>query len=177
MADEKQATIIDQLNALYRACNTAAEQVRRLKIHILVRSDLCRLVHGLSWLLHCGYCRQDHCHEAEHREKHEHQRKCGSCIPCWAMHTLRRIERLGGEAQSGINDVVVTDDIGAALGLVRYALQAIADKAGDIGDSDDELSKKVAGDILCSCDQHLERIEAEIRLANELKTDYLITLK
>jgi hypothetical protein len=170
------AKVIDDLRMLYRACNTAAEQVRRLKVRFLVKYRYCKLVHALGCLLHCECCRKDHFGEAEHQERHKHQQKCGCCLPCFAIHALRRIERLGGDADSELDTVSATDDVGEALGKVHRVLEDIVNCAEALSDSKDELSKKIAGEIHCECDKHLECVEAHLRQIDELKNDYILTI-
>jgi hypothetical protein len=166
---------IDALNTLHVACLTAYEQIRRVKVRFLVRYRYCRLVEQLACMLHCHCCPCKHKHP-EHHERDKHS--CGHCVPCWTMATLHRIEHLGGEAESKIDDVSVSNDVRPALVLVQGSLQAVYDAAGDVIDAakKDKPTAKMAGEIQCAADEHLECVAAHLRQIDDMGENYLITL-
>lgn len=160
----------NELSDLYAACQTAQEQIKRLKVRFKVRFRYYRLVHELACIIHCHYCNKD----AGHAERHaEH---VGLCCSCWAMHVLHRIERLGGDANSEIGDIVVTDDVKPALEKVLEVLQAVVDAAKAVESGKDHLSSSIAGEIQCAADKHIECIEAHLRQIKDLGDNYLLTL-
>lgn len=169
------APVIDALNTLYVACQTAQEQIKRVKVRFKVRYRYCKLVEQLACMLHC------HCCPCKHKDKEHHDRdkhKCGHCVPCWSMATLHRIEHLGGEAESRIDDVSVNNDIEPALNLVLASLQAVYDAAGDV-EADakkDKPTAKIAGEIQCAADEHIECVQAHLRQIADMGENYLITL-
>ena len=157
---------IDPLNELYRACNTAAEQVRRLKVRFHVRYRYCKLVHCLKHMLECECCGMCHAGSVEK----------GKCIKCWSIQTLHRIERLGGDADSMVNPIVMSENVKDALEIIRDRLTDVAVAAENTSRSTDIGTKKIGGEIACACDCHLEAIEAHLRQIEDMGKEFLITL-
>lgn len=171
MADtetKSDAKVVDALNDLYESCLTATEQIKRLKIHFKVRYRYCRLVEMFHEMLVCGCC---------HNVRDGH--KGGECVSCWSMCVLHRIEGLGADARSSIlGSVVITDAVKTALERVLQSLRGVYIDAGNAisAAKDDHPTAKIAGEIQCAADKHIECVKAHLRQIEDLGNDYLITL-
>lgn len=170
MADEPKpdTKIIDALGTLYTSCLTAAEQIRRLKVRFRVRYRYCRLVEMLHSMLMCGCC-----HNVQ-----QSGHKTGECVSCWSLCVLHRIEGLGGDVESSLLSVTLTDDVKAALETILAALQSVFDSAQSViaAAKDDHPTTKVAAEIQCAANCHIEYVKAHLRQIDDLGNDYLITL-
>lgn len=167
---------IAALNDLYRACNTAAEQVRRQIMRFKVRYRYCRLVHELKHLLCCECCRKMHESEEHEHGYGPHKEQDGDCLFCWAICALHRIERIGGDADSTLDTVGAVDDVRVALEIVAANLRKIADHCNECQTTGDPLTAQVAGKIACSVDHHLECIQAHLRQIDDMGPAYLTTI-
>lgn len=178
MADQETkppAKVMSTLDALYGATLTAGEQIRRQKVRFKVRYRWCRLVDELAHMLHCYCCPCKHKHP-DHHERDKH--KCGHCVLCWQIATLHRIEYLGGEAESAIGKVDVSDDVKTAIETIVASLQTVYDMAQDVIDAakNDKPTAKVSSEIQCAVDHHLECAKAHLRQIGDMGVNYLITL-
>jgi hypothetical protein len=160
--------VIDALNALYVSCLTAAEQIKRLKVRFKVRYRYCRLVEMLHEMLVCGCC---------HNVK-ENGHKTGECVKCWSICVLHKIESLGGEAESRIHQLGMTDAVKDALGIVLAELHEVYAYAGNViaAAKDDHPTAKLAGEIQCAAGKHIECVKAHLRQIEDLGANYLVTL-
>jgi hypothetical protein len=170
MADEPKpdSKIISALGDLYVSCLTCAEQIRRLKVHFKVKYRYCRLVEMLHCMLMCECC-----HNTRHNGK-----TSGHCVMCWSFCVLHRIEGLGGEVESEIEPIVLTDDVKAALEKILVRLQDVYGFAQVViaAAKDDHPTAKIAGEIQCAAECHIECVKAHLRQIEDLKESYLITL-
>jgi hypothetical protein len=125
---------------------------------------------------HCCPCHHDKDKEHEmHRDK-----KCGHCCKCWSIAVLHRIEGLVGDAESKIGPVTMTDDVKPALERVRDVLQSVIYAAIRVETaakaSMDCPSAKIAAEIQCAADCHVESVDAYLRQIQDFGDNYILTL-
>lgn len=159
MADKSSSAVIDALNAVYRPTLKAFEQFHRQEHRFEVKYRYAKLETRFDKLVHCARC--------------------------WRRTLLNRIERLGGDADSTIDGVAVSDDILSAYRNTQAALEAIegaiqaaigAAKAGDDEAAHDHVTHKMLMHLQAEVDHKLAKVEAWLRQIEDLGTNYTITV-
>jgi bacterioferritin (cytochrome b1) len=154
-ADTPNPKVIDALNAVYRPALTFFEQAHRQEHRFLIKYRYKKIAARFDKLVHCARC--------------------------WRRHLLNRIERLGGEVDSTMGPVVVSDDIRAAYTDTLTGLRAIYAAAGDaikvVRDDavSDHVTHKLLMKLQAEVDRKIAKIEAHVRQTMDLGENYIIT--
>lgn len=151
---DKANDVIDALNAAYGPILTAFEEFHRQEHRFQVKYQYKKL-----------QCRYD---------------KFVHCARCWRRAILNRIERLGGDVESKLGDVVVKDEVKDAYEQTLDRLTEIYDALGAAvpiaQEQNDHPTHKILMHLQAEVDHKRCKIEAWLRQVDDLKSTYLVTV-
>ena len=126
--------------------------------------------------------RQEHRFSVKYRYKKLEERydKLADHARCWRRAVLNRIERLGGDADSTLDKVVVKDEVKDAYDQTLERLTEIYDALDAVVaaavKADDHPTHKIAMMVQSEVDCKRAKLEAWLRQVEDLKATYLVTV-
>jgi bacterioferritin (cytochrome b1) len=146
--------VVDALNEVYKPLLKAFEQFHRQEHRFQIKYQYKKLVVRFDCLVH-------------------HARG-------WRRAVLNRIERLGGDAESVIDGVVVKDEVKdaykATLDLLTEIYDAINLAVAAAQAANDHPTHKILMRIQTEVDHKRCKIEAWLRQVSDLRDTYLVTV-
>jgi|SRR5271166_2590206 len=154
MAKDKAAGVVDALNEVYVPILTFFELAHRYEHRFADKYRYNKLAKRYDMLVHAARC--------------------------WRRHVLDRIERLGGDADSMLEKIVIVDDVKGAYEGTHEALRAIFDAINKAVDAakvaDDHPTHKLLLRLQTKVDHKMFKLEAWLRQVADLKASYLVTV-
>lgn len=154
MADKADKTVIDALNEAYKPVLTAFEQFHRQEHRFEIKYRYMKLQKRFDCFVHAARC--------------------------WRRAILNRIERLGGDVESVMGDVVVKDEIKdaytATLELLTEIYDALAAAIKAAQAADDHPTHKILMHLQFEVDHKRCKVEAWLRQVTDLRDVYPVTV-